>query len=92
MFLISKRWKNHAEQLGNERMLSKQKHYRLPTNFITDRSIAEKKAEKIRDNGGCARVLTGQHNNIEYYSVFYRFDLRKLTQKQKKKANKLMKK
>ena len=92
MFVISKRWKNHADKLANERIFDKKKHYRLPTNFITDYVLADKKAQKIRDNGGCARVIEGQHNKKKYYKIYYRFDLRKLNQKQKKKANKLMKK
>lgn len=92
MFNISKRWKNHADQLSNERYFDKLKHHRLPTDFITDRSIADKKANKIRNNGGCARVIEGQHNNKKYYKIYYRFDLRKLNQKQKKKAKKLTKK
>jgi len=92
VFFISKRWKNHADQLNNERTFDKKKHHRLQIKFITDRIIADNKAEKIRENGGCARVITGQHNKEPYYKIYYRYDLRKLNHKQKKKANKLMKK
>jgi len=92
VFFISKRWKDHADKLSNERIFDKKKHYRLPTNFITDYALADKKAQKIRDNGGCARVIIGQHNFKIYYKIYYRFNLQKLNKKQKKKAIKLMKK
>ena len=85
MISISKRWNNHADQLSNERYFDKKKHYRLPLKFITDREIIERKAEKIRKNGGCARVIEGQHNKKPYFKIYYRYDLRKLNQKQKKK-------